>query len=291
MLTVERMLDVVRSDPDQHLRAAAAEWLLNVANTEQLHELVTARSVEARLAAVTYLPDDVLVDKDLVSLLLDRAARVREQARWRARRRGIAPATYYRDQIGDAALAPRSLAASLDGLAVTGSTDDLPVFIDHLRHPSAAVRTAALTGLSLLGQTDLVLNALETALLDQSPRVTSTAARALVRLRALPSRAEAAWASPQPWTRRAAWRTARGGGSWDRVEADLRAAADTDPQVAALGQSGIRNWLSTSAATTWAKLSDNQHKRIQTLLASRSVSEPTTMAVAFHARIQLQPPG
>lgn len=291
VLTAERLLDVVRSDPDQQLRATAVEWLLPVASTEQQRELVTARSVEARLAAVTYLPDDVLVDSDLMPLLLDRAARVREQARWRAHRRGIATATYYRDRMGDAKTGSHALAASLDGLAATGSTDDLRVFIDHLGHPGAAVRTAALTGLSLHGQAGLVLDALETALLDPSPRVSATAARALVRLKAPPSRAEAAWESPQSWTRRAAWRTSRGGGSWDRVEADLRAAADSDPQVAALGRSGVQNWLSTSAATTWARLSDEQQQRIQTLLASRSVGDASTLAVAFHARIQLQPAG
>jgi len=134
------------------------------------------------------------------------------------------------------------------------------------------------------------LVALEPVLLDSSPRVSAAAARALVRLRAPQATAEVAWTSAQRWSRQAAWLLSRGAGSWDRVEADLRARADADARLAFRGLEGIRNWLGTSAATTYAVLSDEQRERIRELLATDALGQATRRAVAFHAGIQLPPP-
>ncbi len=60
------------------------------------------------------------------------------------------------------------------------------------------------------------------------------------------------------WSRRAGWRLARAAGHWDRVAADLRATTGLGPGLASLGVSGVRNWLETSAAATWAVLSNEQ---------------------------------
>jgi hypothetical protein len=117
--------------------------------------------------------------------------------------------------------------------------------------------------------------------------VACTVAGALVRLQAPQRTAEAAWASAQPWSRRAAWRLSRGAGGWDRVEADLRAAVDEDPQLASLGLTGIGNWLQTSAATTWAVLSDAQRDRIRDLLATGPFDDTVRRLVTFQAGIQL----
>lgn len=83
-------------------------------------------------------------------------------------------------------------------------------------------------------------------------------------------------------------RLTRQAGSWDRVEADLRAAVDSDPQLASLGVTGIQNWLMTSAATTWAVVPDTQRERLRALLETGALNESRTRAVAFHARIRLQ---
>ena len=289
LLTSEQLLAAVRSDPDQWLRATCSEWLLEVATPQQLRPLLTARTVEARLVALARIPDDGLGDDDLVRRLADRAPRVREQARWRARRRGIDAADWYRGQL-DVPIAPaRTMAACLDGLAAVGGNQDLAAFTAGLRHHSARVRAAAVTGVSTYAVREEALAALEPVLLDMSPRVSSAAARALVRLQALQATAEIAWTSVQPWSRRAAWRLSRGAGSWDRVEADLRAGADADPQLASLGLAGVRNWLETNAATTYAVLSDAQSERIRELLATDFLGEATRRNVAFHARIQLPP--
>jgi hypothetical protein len=289
LLTSQQLLAAVRSDPDQWLRAACSEWLLEVATPQQLCTLLTARTVEARLVALARIPEDALNDDDLVRLLADRAPRVREQARWRARHRGIDVAGWYRKQVAVPTNPARTLAACLDGLAAVGGTQDLAVFTARLLHRSARVRAAAVTGVSTYAAREEALAALEPVLLDSSPRVSSTASRALVRLQAPQATAEVAWTSAQPWSRRAAWRLGRGAGSWDRVEADLRAGADADAQLASLGLAGIRNWLETSAATTYAVPSDAQRERIRELLTTASVGEATLRTVAFHARIQLAP--
>ena len=49
LFTPERLLSVGRSDPDQWLRATAAEWLLPVADLQQLRQIVATNCVEARL--------------------------------------------------------------------------------------------------------------------------------------------------------------------------------------------------------------------------------------------------
>jgi hypothetical protein len=80
VLTVERMLVVVRSDPDQFLRASCARWLPKLANPEDLQGLLTARSVDAQLVALTYLSDDDLPTATLLPKLADRAPRIRGAA-------------------------------------------------------------------------------------------------------------------------------------------------------------------------------------------------------------------
>jgi hypothetical protein len=290
LLTSEQLLAAVWSDPDQWLRAACSEWLSEVATPQQLRTLLTARTVEARLVALARIPDDDLDDDDLVPLLADPAPRVREQVRWRARRRGIDAADWYRGQLDVPTTPARTLAASLDGLAAVGGPQDLAAFTTRLRHSRVRVRAAAVTGVSTYAAREEAVAALEPVLLDSSPRVSSTAARALVRLQAPRATAEVAWTSEQTWSRRAAWLLSRGAGSWDRVEADLRACADADSQLASRGLEGVRNWLETSAATTYAVLSEAQSERIRELLATDSLGEATRRNVAFHARIQLPPP-
>ncbi len=277
LLTSAHLLAAVRTDPDQLVRASCARRLAAGATPDELRALLNAPSVDGRLAALTRLADGDLPDADLWPCLADRAAWVREVARSRARRRGLDVAGWYRAQLDDGDTPPGRAAACLDGLAVTGGREDVDRFVAALLHPSGRVRAAAA---SALAGTD-ELDRLPPLLLDPSPRVTSTAAHLLGRAGTTVG-ADAAWASPQPWSRRAAWRLTRTAGSWDRVEADLRAAADPDPALAALGRAAFSTWLAHGAATTWAPLAAGQGRRLHGLLRTAEVDERKRRVAAFH---------
>ncbi|MFD3452287.1 hypothetical protein ACFWVC_08900 [Streptomyces sp. NPDC058691] len=290
LLTSEQLLTAVRRDPDQWVRATCAEWLVEVTEPAGLRPLLTAKSVVARLVALTRVPDEALDDDDLVQLMADRSPAVREQARWRARRRGIDAAQWYRSRIGMPTAPAHVLAACLHGLAEVGGDGDLAAFTAFLHHRSVRVRAAAVIGVGTYAARGEALALLEPMLLDPGPRVSLATASALVPLGTSQATTDAAWASDQPWSRRAAWRVDRGRGSWDRVEADLRAAADDDPRLASLGLVGIRNWLTTKSATTWANLSDTQRRRIQKGVATGAFDDTTRRTLAFHVGIDRPPP-
>lgn len=285
LLPADRLLEIVELDPDPWVRTVAAGWLLPVATPDQLRALLVSRTAEARLTALVRLPDDALAEEALLPLLLDRVPRVREQARRRARQRGIDVARWYREQVTGPGLSDHGLVACLDGLAVEGGPEDVPVLGAHLRHDGSRVRVAALSGVTAhMSRPDAVALAAP-LLLDVSPRVASAAARTLVRTGAPRGATEAAWASTQPWSRRAGWRTDRGRGGWDRLVADLRAAAHEDPVLAAEGVAGVGSWVRTGAATTWGTLSDAQQDAVARGLRAGALDAATARSVAFHAGI------
>jgi HEAT repeat protein len=288
LLSPDELIAAALRDQDQWLRTMCAEWLMALADSSRLTTLLDAKSVEARLVALTRVPDDHLSDGTLGDLMTDRAPRVREQARWRARRRGLDVASFYRHELSAADI-PRVIAACLDGLALEGAEQDLPISVEFLEHDSARVRSAAVSVVVGRAGREEAVSVLTPMLLDPSARVSATAARALARLGAPPSTADSAWSSTHPASRRAAWRLTREYGGWYRVEADLRAAGDSDPQLASLGISGIVNWLHMSAATTWDRLPEEQRARISALLHASGLDGHRTRVVAFHAGIRLPP--
>lgn len=283
LLTADQLVDSARNDPDQWLRATCADWLMTDGDPSHVAALLDANSVEARLAALTRVPDTDLSDEALGDLLIDRAPRVREQARWRAQRRGIDVIGHYRNHLAQPANAPRVHAACLDGIAIVGDESDLPACVEHLDHKSPRVRAAAVNAVLGRARNEEVVRLLTPVLVDSSPRVSAAAARALARLSVPPSTAAEAWVAERPASRRAAWRLSRANGGWHGVEADLRAAADPDTHVASLGHAGISNWLAVSAATTWERLPDEQRERIAELLDAAGLSDDQKRMVAFHA--------
>lgn len=289
LLTADQLLDSARNDPDQWLRAMCADWLMAEAEPHRLVALLDANSVEARLVALTRVSDTDLSDDALGALLTDRAPRVREQARWRAHRRNLDIPAFYRDKLTQPVIPPRVCSACLDGLALVGDESDLPACVAHLDHQSARVRAAAVNAVLGRARDEDVVELLIPVLLDPSPRVSATAARALARVGVPPSAAAAAWSSAQPASRRAAWRLSRASGGWHRVEADLRAATDADTHLASLGHAGISNWLAVGAATTWAHLPDEQRQRIEDLLPGADLGDNQQRVVAFHAGIKPLP--
>jgi hypothetical protein len=288
LLSPDRLLAAVQQDPDQWVRAACAAWLMAVPDPRMLTALLDVNNVEARLVALTRTSDDDLTDDALARLLTDRAPRVREQARWRAHRRELDLASFYRLEIGNAD-APRVLAACLDGLANVGNEMDLPTCTEHLSHSSARVRAAAVTAVLARADREEAIRILTPTLLDPSPKVSATAARGLARLNVPPATAEDAWASARPASRRAAWRLTRESGGWHRAEADLRACCDEDEHLSSLGHAGIRNWLDVGAATTWERLPEPQRERLAHLLPASGLDHDRQRIVAFHAGIKMPP--
>lgn len=288
LLTTDTLIEAACGDSDQWVQAICAEWLMREPDAGRMDALLRSTSVEARLVGLTRIPDDALDSETLERLILDRAPRVREQARWRARRRDIDLAGLYRATLA-ADPAPRVVAACLDGLAETGDASDLGVFVTALGHPSPRVRAAAVAATASRAGSPDAVRFLVPRLLDASPRVATAAARSLAGLNAGPELADEAWASPQAASRRAAWRLARSAGGWDRVEADLRAAADPDPGLSGLGRDGVVNWLEVSAATTWGSPASDQRRRIEGLLAEAGLTEGQRRLVAFCAGSKLPP--
>lgn len=286
LLSTDRLVATALSDPDQWLQARCAEWLTGGEEPGVFAGLLGARSVEARLIALAGISEGDLSDDALHSLLTDRAPRVRERARFRARHRGWDLAELYRRGLRENT-SPRVIAACLDGLVLTGNEEDLERAVDGLQHPSARVRASAVVAVNARAMRDDAIELLAPMLLDPSARVCSTAARELARLDAPSATAEPAWRSGQAWSRRAGWRLSRAAGGWHRVEADLRAAADPDLALSTLGHAGIRDWLEVGAARTWAPLSKTQRTRIASLLVQANLSGPAQHLVAFHAGIDL----
>ena len=243
--------------------------------------MLEVRSVEARLVALTSIADEDLPDEDLLALLVDRSPRVRATARGRATRRGINIADWYTHRLATIESSPAVTAACLDGLASGAAANDLDLFVSYLSHRSRAVRARAAEGVGEFAKAQQVVDTLTPMLVDPSPKVCLSAARALSRAGGTAAQAAIAWTSPQPWSRRAAWRLSRAGGSWDRVEADLRASLDADPTLSNDGTVGILNWLESGAATTWAVLGDGQREYIAALLQRSDLDNWAHDRVAF----------
>ena len=287
LLSVAELLHVVRSGRDQLVRASCAAWLRGRASVDDLRGLLAARFVEGRMLAVQELPDQTLPDVVLLPLLADASGRVRELAQWRAPKRGTDVAAWYRHQLQAVQLTPRRTAACLAGLGDCGSRGDVPLVLAHLAADSPSVRGAAVAAVSTLAAADAVHAVLLPLLHDPAPRVSAAAARALARAGAGTAEAAEAWESGVPATRRAAWRLSRAAGTWERVDADVRAAADSDPQLAGLGRAGVRNWLHAGAATTWGCPRPDTADRLLRLLPQTGLSLQEQRLVAFHAGLEL----
>lgn len=283
VLTREHLRGALRDENDQRVLAWCVYGLMARALPGDAAELLSSRRAEVRLGALEKVTEGELSDADLLELVVDRSARVREMARRRAARRGLDLRAWLRQEVaGDRRGASRR-AACLEGLLDVGDADDLGRFGAAAADTSSRVRAVAVAGIALRCTPDGAWQALSPMLLDASPRVAASAARALARSGAPAGCAADAWRSAQPWSRRAAWMLSRAAGSWDRVEADLRAALDADERLSGHGDSGLLNWLDTKAATTWEPLPPDQGERIAGLLVRWPGVDEHKRVIAFHA--------
>lgn len=293
MLTATDLHRAAQDRYDQVIRQAAAERLTDV-DPDGLRVLLAGRYADGRVVALTRLPDEELRDAELRAALLDRSTRVRDVARWRAGRRGLDVPAVYRAVLGadgPHAASPRAVVASLAGLGRDGDARDLAAIERRLDDPWPSVRAAAVRALAARTDPAEKIDRLGGLLLDGSPQVATAAAQALAAVgpAATAAAEELAWASPQPWSRRAAWRLRHAHGGWGRVEADLRAVAEADPDLAELGRTSLLNWLTTSAATTWQRPAAVQIDRLAALLPAAGLDADTARLVAFHAGLPRQP--
>jgi hypothetical protein len=293
LLTVADLHRAAQDRHDQVVRRAGAERLAVVA-PDGLRALLTGRYADGRVVALTRLPNEELTDAELRVALLDRSTRVRDTARWRAGRRGLDVLAVYREVLSTAGpdgASPRAVVASLAGLGRDGDSGDLAAIERRLDDPRPSVRAAAVRALTARTDPGEKSDRLGGLLLDSSPSVAVAAAEALaVASPVATSDAEAlAWASAQPWSRRAAWRLGHARGGWARVEADLRAAAEPDPALAEVGRTSLLNWLTTSAATTWHRPHAVQIDRLAALLPAAQLDPDTARLVAFHVGLPWQP--
>lgn len=330
LLPPERLLGLLRTEPDQQLVARCTDLYLATASPDQAVALLASPRVTVRVRAFDAAHRHV-ADDTLLGLTVDRAAAVRERARWQAGVRGLdvtgwalarldadartpspAPAalssltsanppttgtplpplasattpTTPPSRLPLTTLTTRERAACLETLVAAGGTRHLDVVRSSLTAPEPRVRAVAVGGTALLTHRDDAIGVARTALLDPSPRVAAAAARALARVWAHPRTVDDAWASPQPWSRRAAWTVCRAAGGWHRIEADLRAALDPDPGVAARGRGDVTAWLAAYGTGIYEGLEPDQRERLAVLLRD-AVHVPGCRRVATVAGIDM----
>lgn len=290
LLSIDDLVAGCRSEPDQLVRANCARWLGEQASPALLASLLSAKFADGRMVAVQHLDDDLLDEQALESLLLDPSGRVRELARWRARRRGVDLTSFYVGRLQRDHLLHRQTVACLEGVAEHGARADLEPVRALAESASPSVRATVLSVLAKLDDRERAVPLLSRSLHDPSPRVAAAAARGLMTLGGGIAEAAEAWDSDQPWTRRAAWRLHRSAGTWERVEADARAGADEDPHLSGLGLDGLRNWLDASAATAWGKPTPAMQERLARDLERCPLSVAERRKLAFHAGLPFEEP-
>ncbi|MFE6648860.1 hypothetical protein ACFVJS_20010, partial [Nocardioides sp. NPDC057772] len=131
LLSGERLHEIARTETDQLILAWCADWLLASRDARGLAGLLDSRSATIRQVAVLAVEDGVLPDERLLALAVDRVPRVRDSARFRARKRGLDVAGWYRAQL-PRGLPGRTEAAVLDGLLAVGDATDLSSFVEAL---------------------------------------------------------------------------------------------------------------------------------------------------------------
>lgn len=99
LISVERLHEIARTETDQLILAWCADWLLASRDAAGLADLLDSRSAMIRQVVVLAAEDDALSDDRLLALAVDRVPRVRESARFRARKRGLDVAGWYRAQL------------------------------------------------------------------------------------------------------------------------------------------------------------------------------------------------
>jgi len=164
---------------------------------------------------------------------------------------------------------------------VVGS--DLDLAVESLGHVAPRVRRHATDLIASHAPREQAIALIAPLLRDPSPRVVANAGRRLADLYAPDTVWESAWQSPEPTTRRVAWRHTHDRGGWDRLEADLRAATDPDRTLASLGRAGVTSWLD-GAANVWSTPRAAQRERVLRLLDAVELESHVRAELDFHLK-------
>jgi len=182
----------------------------------------------------------------LWSSLLDRSASIRAASRWKlTRHEPVDFGAVYREALATAE--GFRLVAAIYGLGEIGCREAAEDVASFLKHSRLNVRVAAIRALSGITQNEF-LGRFEAALSDDLPKVSTAARRALESRSGLLSE-ELLWRLFENDGRRHVRLNAlllMGRlGKWDRIFYFLRAASDSDPDLAAIAEQEVRGWQST----------------------------------------------
>ena len=282
----QQLLALAVSDPDVLVARHAAEHLLNTlvpAGTERpvtreaepaLRTLLGSRAPAVRAVAVTVLRRGGRPDL-AAPFTVDRAAQVREVARWVLRSHGQDPAPVCRAFL--AGPAEQVTPGMVSGTAECGDGTDTDLLRARLTHRRPKVRAAALHALGTMRPPAVTVAELQDLMdRDPSPGVLRTAAALLEPDAAtVPRQRLDAWVAPgrPAHLRMRAARLLRARGPWDRVETDLRLLRDADAELAGAARSDLRVWADFSAAT-YRRLDDGQREVILSLLEAAADAVP-----------------
>lgn len=279
---------LVATERDQWSRRMLAESWAKADPGNAMPALLHGRYVEGRLVALYELPQDIFRSEDLEQLMVDSSARVREAARWRYRRSGSDPQTFYRARWEAAGLDDPKAHRVLQGLRETGMRLSEEEARAALTDQSAPTRLEALLLWPNSGPgRDLLLR----LILDDARPVQKEAAKQLAALGSTRYDDVAfAAVAPSVSQRRAAWLVRRAIGPWDRVRGDLEAMTDSSEALAGSARADLLKWLSYRAATVYQVPFPSEKEAIKGLLETADLSPDVKTQVAFHARIPRDPP-
>jgi len=247
-----------------------------------------------RWTALEKLPADSLDEGRLAQLAYDRSASVRLLARWRLRRAGRDPESVY-----DVALRGATSDAQVIGCLLGWSEVESPAsadverFAPYLNHRSAGVRRAAVVAIGRRGDRQQVVELLLPKLEDPTRKVAAAALRQLKPHGIAVPRdtIERLAAGDNPGGRRLALSVRQNSDGWERVTADLEAAAGADALLASSARADLSSWLSNGAAGTRGVPTPDQAAAMSSALPVSGLDSGQQRLIAFHARLEHQEPG
>lgn len=240
----------------------------------------SARAV-VRAFAVTHAPAADLTPDRLQALLLDRSGAVRSvsQGRW-TRLRGD-PAPVYRAVLATSGTTARRRAAALQGLDDLTSVDALDHAVALIADPSPRVRLIVAGIIGRRGTGDDLTRYLHRLLQDEASKVVTAAVKYSRRAGTVPAGTlDRLDRDGTARSRRIALSLRQSQGSWNRVEADLRAIGGDDAELAGQAGTDLGNWLQHGAATAYGRPAPDQARRLATLLQAPAVTAGHRQAIS-----------
>lgn len=271
-------VQLLRHERDQWVAGRLAGSVIGSVDLAAMKQLLTSRHAVARALAIGSLPDGALPDAAIEGGLFDRAAKVREAAKYRASNRGLDARPIYR-RAWEEGHDPRALR----GAAECGekfAPGDLRIYASD---PDPRVRA---TAVELLAGEDLDRSDVELLfglLDDPDPGPAGMAVRALTAHDASWPYQQAAtlWATPNVGKRRRVWRLLSRRGGWDRVRADLLAISDPDLEISNQGRFDLEAWRQFAAARMWHRPTADQYDEIIDALTRTQVGQKVREAIEF----------